>query len=37
MVKGHIRNVRVKLEELGSSAMIKIVPGVGYLLTSEAV
>jgi DNA-binding response OmpR family regulator len=35
IVKGHIRNVRVKLQEMESSATIKIVPGVGYLLTSQ--
>ena len=33
IVKGHIRNIRVKLEELESRATIKIISGVGYLLT----
>ena len=32
IVKGHIRNVRIKLQEIGSNASIRIIPGVGYLL-----
>jgi DNA-binding response OmpR family regulator len=35
IVKGHIRNIRKKLAEVGSKASIKIVPGIGYILTGE--
>jgi DNA-binding response OmpR family regulator len=34
IVKGHIRNIRLKLEEVGSETTIRIVPGVGYLMQS---
>ena len=36
IVKGHIRNIRMKLEEVNSSASIRIIPGVGYILTADA-
>lgn len=36
IVKGHIRNIRQKLMEMGSTATIRIVPGVGYILTAQA-
>ncbi|HLF79278.1 MAG TPA: response regulator transcription factor [Dehalococcoidia bacterium] len=32
VVKGHIRGLRLKLNELGSNTTIRIVPGVGYML-----
>ncbi len=32
IVKGHIRGVRLKLDQLGSQAWIRTVPGVGYIL-----
>jgi DNA-binding response OmpR family regulator len=35
IVKGHIGNIRRKLTEIGSSTCISIVPGVGYILTTE--
>lgn len=35
IVKGHIRNIRMKLEEVNSNASIRIIPGVGYILTVE--
>jgi DNA-binding response OmpR family regulator len=35
IVKGHIRNIRKKLAEIGSATSIKIVPGVGYILARE--
>jgi DNA-binding response OmpR family regulator len=35
IVKGHIRNIRKKLSEIGSATSIKIVPGVGYILTKD--
>ncbi len=37
IVKGHVRNIRMKLSEIGSDATIRIVPGVGYILTAQAV
>jgi DNA-binding response OmpR family regulator len=35
LVKGHIRNIRSKLSELGSRTSVKVIPGVGYLLTMD--
>jgi two-component system, OmpR family, alkaline phosphatase synthesis response regulator PhoP len=35
VVKGHIRSVRLKLAKLGSSASIRIVPSVGYILEAR--
>jgi DNA-binding response OmpR family regulator len=35
IVKGHIRNIRLKLAEIGSDTTIQIVPSVGYLLHSR--
>jgi two-component system, OmpR family, response regulator VicR len=36
VVKGHIRSVRLKLAEIGSDALIRIIPGVGYILDHRA-
>lgn len=36
VVKGHIRSLRLKLAEIGSSAAIRVVPGVGYTLEANA-
>lgn len=36
ILKGHIRNIRHKLSQLGSKSSIKVVPGVGYILSSDA-
>jgi DNA-binding response OmpR family regulator len=35
IVKGHIGNIRRKLFEMGSSTSIKIVSGVGYIMTTD--
>jgi DNA-binding response OmpR family regulator len=35
IVKGHIRNIRMKLEEIDSNAAIRIIPGVGYILSAQ--
>jgi DNA-binding response OmpR family regulator len=35
IVKGHIRNIRLKLDEIGSAAEIRIIQGVGYILTDN--
>jgi len=33
ILKGHVRNIRMKLENLGSDTTIRIMPGVGYILS----
>lgn len=33
ILKGHIRNIRLKLCHIGSRACVRIIPGVGYILT----
>jgi DNA-binding response OmpR family regulator len=37
IVKGHVRNIRRKLSEVGSKTSIKIVPGVGYILAQAGI
>jgi DNA-binding response OmpR family regulator len=34
ILKGHVRNIRMKLESLGSDTTIRIMPGVGYILSN---
>ncbi len=34
IIKGHIRNIRSKLSELGSVTTIRVIPGVGYMLST---
>jgi DNA-binding response OmpR family regulator len=34
IIKGHIRNIRSKLSEIGSDTTIRVIPGVGYMLGS---
>jgi DNA-binding response OmpR family regulator len=34
ILKGHIRNIRLKLCRIGSHASVRIIPGVGYILSS---
>jgi len=36
VVKGHIRSLRLKLQEIGSRTAIRVIPGVGYTLEPTA-
>lgn len=36
ILKGHIRNIRLKLSEMGSRSTVRIIPGVGYILAASS-
>ena len=34
IIKGHIRNIRSKLSDMGSVTTIRVIPGVGYMMSA---